>query len=98
MMANYQIIYPDIFSMPIAPQQFMTIGLIRKLICRTFPMERNAMYVPMLLRDSAAEIKRLGKEEGKLEVARNLLVNGVSPDVIMKSTGLPQEKIRELMN
>jgi predicted transposase/invertase (TIGR01784 family) len=39
-----------------------------------------------------------GRLEGKLEVARNLLVNGVSPDIIAKSAGLPQEKIRELMN
>ncbi|MDR0649460.1 MAG: hypothetical protein LBF92_09020, partial [Synergistaceae bacterium] len=39
-----------------------------------------------------------GKIEGKLEVARNLLANGVSPDIIAKSADLPVEKIRELMN
>jgi predicted transposase/invertase (TIGR01784 family) len=64
--------------------------------------EGNAMYVPMMLRDSAEEIEQRGKDEGinegKLEVARNLLANGVSPDIITKSTGLPQEKINELMN
>jgi SRSO17 transposase len=37
MMANQQITHPDIFSMPIAPQQFMAIGLIQKLVCGTFP-------------------------------------------------------------
>jgi SRSO17 transposase len=37
MAAKEQITHPDIFSMPIAPQQFMTIGLIQKLICGTFP-------------------------------------------------------------
>jgi predicted transposase/invertase (TIGR01784 family) len=60
--------------------------------------EGKAMYVPLLLRDSAAEIEQRGREEGKLEVARNLLANGVSPDIIEKSAGLPVEKIRELMN
>ncbi|MDR1137627.1 MAG: hypothetical protein LBK91_04820 [Synergistaceae bacterium] len=39
-----------------------------------------------------------GKLEGRLEVARNLLVHGVSPDIIAESTGLSPEKIRELMN
>jgi predicted transposase/invertase (TIGR01784 family) len=39
-----------------------------------------------------------GIEKGKLELARNLLANGVSPDVIAKSADLSQEKIRELMN
>jgi hypothetical protein len=37
-------------------------------------------------------------EKGKLEVARNLLADEVSPDVIVRNTGLPIEKIRELMN
>jgi hypothetical protein len=64
--------------------------------------EGKAMYVPMLLRDSAAEIERRGmdkgKEEGKIEVARNLLARGDSPDAVSKIAGLPQEKIRELMN
>jgi predicted transposase YdaD len=39
-----------------------------------------------------------GIEKGRLEVARNLLANGVSPDIIAKSAGLPREKIQELMN
>jgi predicted transposase/invertase (TIGR01784 family) len=64
--------------------------------------EGEAMYVPLMLRDSEAEIKQRGKDEGinegKLELARNLLVRGISPDIIAESAGLPQEKIRELMN
>jgi hypothetical protein len=56
------------------------------------------MYIPMLLRDSAAEIEQRGKEEGKLEVARNLLARGDSPEAVSEVAGLPQEKIRELMN
>jgi predicted transposase/invertase (TIGR01784 family) len=39
-----------------------------------------------------------GKLEGKLEVARNLLARGDSPETVSKIAGLPQEKIRELMN
>jgi hypothetical protein len=39
-----------------------------------------------------------GVEKGKEEMARNLLANGVSPDVIAKSAGLPLKKIRTLMN
>jgi predicted transposase/invertase (TIGR01784 family) len=64
------------------------------------------MYVPLILRNSAAEIEQRGMEKGmekgikkgKLEVARNLLANGVSPDIIAKSADWPLEKIRELMN
>jgi predicted transposase/invertase (TIGR01784 family) len=39
-----------------------------------------------------------GIEKGRLEVARNLLIDGVSPDIIARGTQLPIEKIRELMN
>jgi hypothetical protein len=39
-----------------------------------------------------------GIEKGKEEMARNLLANGVSPDVIAKSAGLPVEQIRSLAN
>ncbi|MDR1481084.1 MAG: hypothetical protein LBI74_00490, partial [Synergistaceae bacterium] len=64
--------------------------------------EGESMYIPLLLRDSAADIEQRGREDGiekgKLELARNLLTNGVSPDVIAKSAELPIEKIRELMN
>jgi hypothetical protein len=39
-----------------------------------------------------------GIEKGKIEVARNLLARGDSPDTVSKIAGLPPEKIRELMN
>ena len=39
-----------------------------------------------------------GIEKGKLEVARNLLARGISPDIIAESTGLSREKIRGIMN
>jgi predicted transposase/invertase (TIGR01784 family) len=39
-----------------------------------------------------------GKLDGKLEVARNLLADGFSPDIIAKNVELPIEKICALMN
>ncbi|MDR1481949.1 MAG: Rpn family recombination-promoting nuclease/putative transposase [Synergistaceae bacterium] len=39
-----------------------------------------------------------GIERGKLEVALNLLAEGMSPEAIARSVRLPIEKIRELMN
>ena len=37
MLGNKQITNPDIFAMPFEPQQFMTIGLIQKLVSGAFP-------------------------------------------------------------
>jgi hypothetical protein len=42
--------------------------------------------------------KKEGIEEGKKEVARNLIASGVATDIIVKSTGLPLNKIQTLMN
>lgn len=39
-----------------------------------------------------------GVAEGKEEMARSLLANGVSPDIIARSAGLPLEKIHSLMH
>ncbi|MDR1481768.1 MAG: hypothetical protein LBI74_03990, partial [Synergistaceae bacterium] len=39
-----------------------------------------------------------GMEEGRFDVARNMLAEGFSPDIIARSTRLPIEKIREFMN
>jgi hypothetical protein len=72
--------------------------------------EGRAMYIPLIMRDSAAEIEQRGIEKGikkgiekgiekgKLEVARNLLASGIQPEVIAKSADLPLERIQELMN
>jgi predicted transposase/invertase (TIGR01784 family) len=40
--------------------------------------------------------KEEGKKEGKLEVAKELLINGVSVDIVVKSTGFPREEIEKL--
>ena len=41
---------------------------------------------------TAESLRKEGKLEGKLEDARNLLENGVSLDIILKSTGLTVEQ------
>jgi predicted transposase/invertase (TIGR01784 family) len=48
------------------------------------------------IRDAREAGMEAGKKEKVLEIARNCLSNGVSPDIIAKSTGLPLEDIRGL--
>jgi predicted transposase/invertase (TIGR01784 family) len=64
--------------------------------------EGKIMYIPFLEREKANELIQSGMEQGiergKEEMARSLLANGVSPDVIAKSAGLPVEQIRALAN
>lgn len=38
------------------------------------------------------------KEEGKIEVARNAIAEGLSVDVIVKITGLTKEQIEKIIN
>jgi hypothetical protein len=45
-----------------------------------------------------ARFEKLKLKEGKLEVARNLLARGDSPDIVAELSGLSREKIHELMN
>ncbi|GHS99689.1 hypothetical protein AGMMS50276_23820 [Synergistales bacterium] len=64
------------------------------------------MYIPIALRDQADDLLARGREEGmekgleegKLEVARNLLANSIPTDIIVKSTGLPLNQIQSMMN
>jgi predicted transposase/invertase (TIGR01784 family) len=64
--------------------------------------EGKAMYIPLIMRDSAAEIEQRGiekgREEGRLEVARKLLARGISPDIIVESAGVSLDQVRGLMN
>jgi predicted transposase/invertase (TIGR01784 family) len=48
------------------------------------------------LKNSLDTARDEGKAEGKIEVAKNLLKNGVAIDVIIKSTGLTEKEIKEL--
>jgi predicted transposase YdaD len=64
--------------------------------------EGKIVYIPLGERELAREIEQRGmskgKEEARVEIARNFLTNGVSPDIIAQSTGLPIERIRSLIN
>ncbi|MCL1874882.1 MAG: hypothetical protein FWF87_01325 [Synergistaceae bacterium] len=64
--------------------------------------EGKIVYIPLGERELAREIEQRGMEKGmekgKEEVARNLLFNGIPLDIIAKSTGLPMEQIRGMIN
>ena len=64
--------------------------------------EGKVMYIPLGERELAQQLKAegeaKGRAEGKAEMARSLLANGISPDIIAKSAGLPVEQIRALEN
>jgi len=38
-----------------------------------------------------------GRKEEKIETAKNLLKNGISLEIIMKSTGLSEEELNSLL-
>jgi predicted transposase/invertase (TIGR01784 family) len=44
----------------------------------------------------AQQLKKEGKKEEKLNIARELVKNGVDINIISRSTGLPLEKLEEL--
>jgi predicted transposase/invertase (TIGR01784 family) len=56
------------------------------------------MYIPFYELDAAEELEERAIEKGKLEVARNLLARGDSPETVSEIAGLPKKKIQELMN
>jgi predicted transposase/invertase (TIGR01784 family) len=61
--------------------------------------KRNSEYRRQYMeweRQKAYEFRR-GKEEAKLEAARNLFTNGVSIELISKSLGMTIEQIKELV-
>jgi predicted transposase/invertase (TIGR01784 family) len=64
--------------------------------------EGKSMYIPLMLRDRADEIKQSGFKEGaekaKLEDARNMLAKGIAPELVVEITGLSEERIHGLMN
>jgi hypothetical protein len=80
---------------------------IEKDILVDFLRERSLEVINMLtaefkLEDAQQVWKEEGIEEGiekgKEEVAKNLLTNGFSLDIIAQSVGMPLEKIRALIN
>ncbi|GHV43770.1 hypothetical protein FACS1894187_26000 [Synergistales bacterium] len=67
-------------------------------ILRQYKEEGKNMYIPIALRDQADDLLARGRKEGRLEVARNLLTNGIPTDIIVKSTGLPLDQVQSMMN
>ncbi|MDR1731552.1 MAG: hypothetical protein LBR61_05605 [Synergistaceae bacterium] len=64
--------------------------------------EGKLVYEPFLkkVEERMAEKRgeQRGEQRGKEEMAKNLLADGVPPDIIAKSAGLPVEKIQALIN
>jgi predicted transposase YdaD len=68
--------------------------------------EGKIVQIPFYEREEAEKVRQEswqkgrqeGRQEGKEEMAKNLLVNGVPPDIIAKSAGLPLDRIRALTN
>ena len=59
--------------------------------------EADVMLQDIILTYSE-EAELRGIEKGREEMARNLLANGISPEIIAKSAGLPLERIQALAN
>jgi predicted transposase/invertase (TIGR01784 family) len=55
------------------------------------------MYTSIFERVYTARGEEKGKQEGKIEMAKNLLANGVSPEIIAKSSGLSVDDIHALI-
>jgi hypothetical protein len=60
--------------------------------------EGKIVYIPFYERKDAEKVRLEGREEMANEMAKNLLANGVPPEIIAKSAGLPVEKIQALIN
>lgn len=62
--------------------------------------ENKELHLKMLHNTELQEARQEGMEQGrkeeKIETAKNLLKNGVSLEIVMKSTGLTEEEINRL--
>jgi hypothetical protein len=54
----------------------------------------NAMYIPLIMRDSADELMQRGREE----VVKGMLAEGVPLDVVVRGSGLSQDAVKALMS
>ena len=77
-------------------------GLYRELFIQyeEFTGVDTMLQERILTCSEEAELRGMekGMEKGKEEMAKNLLTNGVSPDIIAKSAGLTVEQVRRLIN
>ncbi len=60
--------------------------------------EGKIMYVTVMDEYYLEKAKEEGIAEYQKEMVKNLLANGVAPDVIAKSAGMPIERVRTLLN
>jgi predicted transposase/invertase (TIGR01784 family) len=58
--------------------------------------QENSMLKEKIVRPSAL-IKAQGKREGRLEVAKNFLSDGLSPERVARNTGLPLAEVKALL-
>jgi predicted transposase/invertase (TIGR01784 family) len=61
-------------------------------------MEDREMYESIFERVYKERGRQEGRQEEKIEIAGNLLSDGISPEIVARNTGLSQEEIRTLMN
>ncbi|ABI67567.1 hypothetical protein Swol_0215 [Syntrophomonas wolfei subsp. wolfei str. Goettingen G311] len=66
-----------------------------KLNEEVFNMAKT-LYDPLVEKKGEKNGVKKGEKRSKLEVARNALVEGIEPHIIVKITGLPMETIQEL--
>jgi predicted transposase/invertase (TIGR01784 family) len=63
--------------------------------------EKLELYTDKFVREGEKRGKKEGKAEGKaekaLEVAKNLLADGLSPERVAKNTGLPLRTVNALL-
>ena len=77
------------------------ICIIQKFFADKFVKNSNQIYEVLIVRSKAIQeryerIKNEGKEEGKLDIGRNMLNEGFSIETIMKITNLTNEQINLL--
>lgn len=55
------------------------------------------MKLEMMMKDQRDEGITIGKEQGKIEIAQNMLKDGLSSDLIIKYTGISEQQINALL-
>jgi predicted transposase/invertase (TIGR01784 family) len=70
----------------------------REMYTSVFERVYGARYMEKGRAEGVEKGRAEGKREKATEMARNLLADGVSPEVIAKASGLSAAEIRSLMN
>jgi len=73
------------------------IGAIVAITDKFLPEEYKKRLLEVLRMTQIEEwLREEGKIEGKIEAARNALIEGIEPTIVAKITGLPLETIRKI--